>query len=202
MNNTMNSTMQKIPGIGDIPILGLLFKSKAAQKNQTELVVMITPEILPNNSPGVTPNLPKLAEPYLPPMTLKKDVPTPAPAFRAADSQPAAPVAVAKPSSPADRTTSSADNTPSPAAAAATLKGSSPATRTVVRSPDPAPARPAAAPVTTAAAPSAPAAASTSRPATARERQAAERAQREDRRQQEIAATRDGRREKTPREAG
>ena len=47
MNNTLNSTMQKIPGIGDIPILGQLFRSKAAQKNQTELVVMITPEILP-----------------------------------------------------------------------------------------------------------------------------------------------------------
>ena len=46
MNNTMNSTLQKIPGIGDIPILGHLFRSKAAQKNQTELVVMITPQIL------------------------------------------------------------------------------------------------------------------------------------------------------------
>ena len=34
MNNTMNSTLQKIPGIGDIPILGYLFRSKAAQKNQ------------------------------------------------------------------------------------------------------------------------------------------------------------------------
>ena len=45
LNNTMNSTLQKIPGIGDIPILGLLFKSKAAQKDQTELVVMITPQI-------------------------------------------------------------------------------------------------------------------------------------------------------------
>src|SRR6185503_5788771 len=43
LNNTMNSTLQKIPGIGDIPILGYLFRSKAAQKNQTELVVMITP---------------------------------------------------------------------------------------------------------------------------------------------------------------
>jgi pilus assembly protein CpaC len=30
INNSMNSTLQKIPGIGDIPILGLLFKSKAA----------------------------------------------------------------------------------------------------------------------------------------------------------------------------
>jgi hypothetical protein len=55
MNNTMLSSLQKIPGLGDIPILGLLFRSKAAQKNQTELVVMITPEILPNNSRGVTP---------------------------------------------------------------------------------------------------------------------------------------------------
>ena len=36
MSNTMNSTLQKIPGIGDIPILGLLFKSKAAQRSQTE----------------------------------------------------------------------------------------------------------------------------------------------------------------------
>src|SRR5262249_39448997 len=36
LDNTVNSTMQKIPGIGDIPILGLLFKSKAAQKDRTE----------------------------------------------------------------------------------------------------------------------------------------------------------------------
>jgi len=45
INNSMNSTLQKIPGIGDIPILGLLFKSKAANKDQTELVVMITPQL-------------------------------------------------------------------------------------------------------------------------------------------------------------
>ena len=74
MNNTMNSTLQKIPGIGDIPILGLLFKSKAAQKNQTELVVMITPEILPNGSNGVTPNLPRMTEPFMPPMPAKKTI--------------------------------------------------------------------------------------------------------------------------------
>jgi hypothetical protein len=54
LNNNMTSTMQKIPGIGDIPVLGLLFRSKAAQKNRTELVVMITPEILRAGSVGVT----------------------------------------------------------------------------------------------------------------------------------------------------
>jgi len=67
MNNTTSKTMQKIPGIGDIPILGLLFKSEAAQKDQTELVVMITPQILPNGSNGVTPNLPRTPQPFLPP---------------------------------------------------------------------------------------------------------------------------------------
>ena len=52
LNNTMTSQMQKIPGIGDIPILGYLFKSKAAQKNQTELVVMITPQICVGDRPA------------------------------------------------------------------------------------------------------------------------------------------------------
>src|SRR4030095_16569092 len=46
MNNTVASTMTKIPGIGDIPVLGYLFRSRAYQKNQTELVVMITPQII------------------------------------------------------------------------------------------------------------------------------------------------------------
>src|SRR5216684_7802176 len=68
MSNTVSSTLSKVPGIGDIPILGQLFRSKAAQKNQTELVVMITPHILPNNSSGVTPNLPRTPERYLPAM--------------------------------------------------------------------------------------------------------------------------------------
>ncbi len=81
MNNTMNSTLRKIPGIGDIPILGQLFRSKAAQKNRTELVVMITPEILPDRSPGVTPTLPSLAEPFLPPLAGKQTVPLPSAAF-------------------------------------------------------------------------------------------------------------------------
>ncbi len=65
MNNTLTNTMSKIPGIGDIPVLGLLFRSKAHQKNQTELVVMITPTILKKGSMGVSEGLPSLTEPYL-----------------------------------------------------------------------------------------------------------------------------------------
>jgi pilus assembly protein CpaC len=82
INNTMNNTLQKIPGIGDIPILGLLFKSKSAQKNLTELVVMITPHILPRNSPGVTTQEPQLLEPYMAPVPQKNQIAPPPPAFR------------------------------------------------------------------------------------------------------------------------
>jgi pilus assembly protein CpaC len=204
MNNTMNSTLSKIPGIGDIPILGLLFKSKAAQKNQTELVVMITPEILQNDSPGVTPNLPKLVEPFMPPVTLKKDVPVPAPAFRADDAQPAAPVAAVKPS-PEVKPTPTDKKTPTPAAAAAMLKANSPATRTIVRTPASEPAKPLTSQVAPTSTESAPAA-TTSRPASASEsttpaaavpetrsvsaaeRKAAERADKEQRKRDELEA--------------
>jgi pilus assembly protein CpaC len=71
MNNTLTSSMGKIPGIGDVPILGWLFKSKQYQKNQTELVVMITPQIIRRGGTGVSEGLPSLVEPYLttPPKT-------------------------------------------------------------------------------------------------------------------------------------
>jgi pilus assembly protein CpaC len=89
LNNTMTQSLQKVPGIGDIPILGYLFRSKAAQKNRTELVVMITPEILPSGSPGVTSESPRLHEPYLPPLPVDKSFPTPGPAFTPAGDNPA-----------------------------------------------------------------------------------------------------------------
>ena len=81
LNNQMQSTMQKIPGIGDIPILGYLFRSKVAQKEQTELVVMITPEILANDSVGVTNALPRTPEMFMPPVSEKQAKPPLPPAF-------------------------------------------------------------------------------------------------------------------------
>jgi len=81
MNNQMSTSLQKVPGIGDIPILGELFKSRQANKAQTELVVMITPVILPGDSDGVTSNLPRLVEPYMTPLPENKTKPAPADAF-------------------------------------------------------------------------------------------------------------------------
>ena len=65
MNNTALSSMRKVPGLGDIPIIGTLFKSRAYQKDQSELVVMVTPIIVKRNAPGVSEGLPALVEPFL-----------------------------------------------------------------------------------------------------------------------------------------
>ncbi len=77
LNNSMTQTLARVPGIGDIPILGYLFRSKAARKDQTELVVMITPQILEQGSFGVTNQLPRLQEPYLPRLQENESLPTP-----------------------------------------------------------------------------------------------------------------------------
>jgi pilus assembly protein CpaC len=42
MDNRVTNIMNKIPGLGDIPILGNLFKSKSAQKSNSELMVLCT----------------------------------------------------------------------------------------------------------------------------------------------------------------
>jgi pilus assembly protein CpaC len=127
LNNTMTESLQKVPGIGDIPILGYLFRSKAAQKNRTELVVMITPEILPTNSPGVTSESPRMQEPYLPALPENRSMPMPGPAFTPQGDNPAL---VPKP-----RGRASQPATPAPTAAeeaAAVLRARAPKAAAVV----------------------------------------------------------------------
>ncbi|QBY03440.1 type II and III secretion system protein family protein [Thalassotalea sp. HSM 43] len=54
ISDTLRETVDKIPGLGDIPILGQLFKSQEFQKSQTELVIMVTPRLVrPFNKKGV-----------------------------------------------------------------------------------------------------------------------------------------------------
>ena len=185
MNNTVTSTMQKIPGIGDIPILGYFFKSKAAEKNQTELVVMITPVILPNNSRGVTPNLPRMPEPYLSAIPEKKAVAPPPPAFGAVQS--AAPVMAARPNAPVQQ------GQLSPAAAAGVvsnltpsntprLQGSAPAATPAVA------ASPAATPSPAVAAPASTPPSASVKPLSEKELKAMDKARREEEEKAEKAA--------------
>ena len=46
MSNNAQNTIQKMPGAGDLPIIGNLFKSTAFQKGQTELVIVVTPYLV------------------------------------------------------------------------------------------------------------------------------------------------------------
>lgn len=60
MDNRVTSIMNKIPGLGDIPILGNLFKSKNLSKSNSELMVMVTArKISPSPQAPPTPKYPK-----------------------------------------------------------------------------------------------------------------------------------------------
>ena len=46
LQNTSEQDVSKIPGLGDIPILGQLFRSDRFQHNETELVIIVTPYLV------------------------------------------------------------------------------------------------------------------------------------------------------------
>lgn len=46
LDNQTTENLNKIPGLGDIPLFGKLFQSKSVTKNNSELLVLITPEIV------------------------------------------------------------------------------------------------------------------------------------------------------------
>jgi pilus assembly protein CpaC len=62
VNNQETDTFSKIPILGNLPILGYLFKTRDEKKNRTDLVVLVTPEItepLGPNDPKPSVYLPK-----------------------------------------------------------------------------------------------------------------------------------------------
>jgi len=58
LNEQVRGTAQKIPGLGDIPVLGALFSSVRYQKNLTELLVLCTPELISPLNPDQVPSVP------------------------------------------------------------------------------------------------------------------------------------------------
>jgi pilus assembly protein CpaC len=46
INNNINETIKRCPGLGEIPVLGALFRSTEFQNNQTELVFVVTPRLV------------------------------------------------------------------------------------------------------------------------------------------------------------
>jgi pilus assembly protein CpaC len=67
MDNRVTEQLEKIPWIGDIPVLGKLFQSRSVNKSKNELMVVVTPHIihpLPADKP--TPKL-RYPAPFMPP---------------------------------------------------------------------------------------------------------------------------------------
>jgi pilus assembly protein CpaC len=46
MSESSSENLSKTPGIGDIPILGALFRSEQFQRNETELLIVVTPYLV------------------------------------------------------------------------------------------------------------------------------------------------------------
>ena len=46
IQNNVTNNIEKLPWLGDIPVLGALFRSSQFQRNQTELVIVVTPYIV------------------------------------------------------------------------------------------------------------------------------------------------------------
>jgi pilus assembly protein CpaC len=46
LDNRVTIELSKVPGIGDIPILGQLFRSRSNNRTNTELLVLVTPSII------------------------------------------------------------------------------------------------------------------------------------------------------------
>jgi pilus assembly protein CpaC len=63
MDNRVTNITSKVPGLGDLPILGYLFKSKNFQKSNSELMVLVTARKVSPET--VAPPLPKYPKPFL-----------------------------------------------------------------------------------------------------------------------------------------
>lgn len=63
VRNEMSGAITKIPGLGDLPILGHLFRSKRFRQRESEMVVLITPRLSEQGSaPAVDPRVQALQQ--------------------------------------------------------------------------------------------------------------------------------------------
>jgi pilus assembly protein CpaC len=92
IDKNMTETFQKIPFLGDIPIIGKLFQSQIKNKTDTELIVLVTPEIVAPIPAGTAPPELKYPGEFMPPnsnipmhqpdeKTADNTLPPPAPAI-------------------------------------------------------------------------------------------------------------------------
>jgi len=66
IDNRVSQILTKVRGLGDIPVLGQLFRSRSTKKSTDELLVVITPHFVKPLSPEEKAKLPDFPETFLP----------------------------------------------------------------------------------------------------------------------------------------
>jgi pilus assembly protein CpaC len=67
VDDRVTRLLSKVPGIGDLPVLGQLFRSESFSKSKTELLILITPRIVKPLSPSQIPAGPQFPTPFMAP---------------------------------------------------------------------------------------------------------------------------------------
>jgi len=68
IDDRLEDTFNKVPGLAHIPILGMLFKSRAANKSRSELIVLVTPEVVDPLNPSDPRPMPPMPKEFLGPL--------------------------------------------------------------------------------------------------------------------------------------
>jgi pilus assembly protein CpaC len=66
IDNRVIETLMKVPGLGDLPILGKIFRSRSTQKSTDELLVVVTPHFVKALTPEEKAKLPDMPATFLP----------------------------------------------------------------------------------------------------------------------------------------
>jgi pilus assembly protein CpaC len=62
LSDTINYSRTAVPGLGRIPILGMFFRSTKHTRNETEVVIYVTPRLVRPLAPGEVPAAPGTTE--------------------------------------------------------------------------------------------------------------------------------------------
>jgi pilus assembly protein CpaC len=90
LQNNIADTVNKVPGLGELPVLGPLFRSNQFQRNESELVILVTPYLV---RPVSTQRLATPSDGYTPPNDLDMvlDGSTQRPSLRVGGKEPVGP---------------------------------------------------------------------------------------------------------------
>jgi pilus assembly protein CpaC len=65
VDNRVTEQLEKVPGLGDVPLLGKLFQSRNLNKSRNELLVLVTPRLVQPLTSGQLPAGPTFVKPFL-----------------------------------------------------------------------------------------------------------------------------------------